>query len=149
MRLRTMLIILAILLLAAFAAVNWPVFSASTPLNLVVATVDAPLGLLMLGLIALLVLAFSVYMAAWQGQILLETRRHAKELEHQRVLADQAEASRFTELRGVMQEEIRVLSQRMAELHEALRTEIREQSASLAASVAEMDDRLARGGPAT
>jgi len=94
-------------------------------------------------------------MAVWQGSILLETRRYSKELQAQRTLADQAEASRFTELRGFIQGELAQLNQRIAQSHEALRSELKQElsdsSNSLAAHLAEMDDRLqhprALGGP--
>ncbi|MEO8653045.1 MAG: LapA family protein [Ramlibacter sp.] len=145
MRVRTVLVLLAILLLVAFAAINWPVFVAPTQLSLLVTSFTAPFGLLMLGLVTILMLAFVAYMAAWQGQILMESRRHAKELERQRTLADQAEASRFTELRGLIHTEVEQLSARLAQVQEALRTDIRENANSLAASLAEMDDRLRLG----
>jgi uncharacterized integral membrane protein len=145
MRVRTVLVLLAMLLLAVFAAINWPVFIAPTQLSLLVTSFTAPFGLLMLGLVIALVLAFAVYMAAWQGQILMELRRHGKELELQRALADQSEASRFTELRAVLHTEVEQLTARLAQVQEALRTDIRENANSLAASLAEMDDRLRLG----
>lgn len=149
MRLRTVLVVVAILLVAAFAAVNWPALVAPAELSLVATSFTAPLGLLLLAAMAVLVLCFALYMAAWQAQVLLETRRHAKQLEQQRVLADQAEASRFTELRGVLLAEVERLSGRLDSLQESLRTDIREQANALAASLAEMDDRLrGRDGPA-
>jgi uncharacterized integral membrane protein len=145
MRVRTVLVLLAVMLLAVFAAINWPVFVAPAQLSLLVTSFTAPFGLLMLGLVILLVLAFAAYMAAWQGQILMESRRHGKELELQRALADQAEASRFTELRGLLQTEVEQLSARLAQVQEVLRADIRENANSLAASLAEMDDRLRLG----
>ena len=92
MRVRTLLVLLAMLLLATFAAINWPAFVAPTQLSLLVTSFTAPFGLLMLGLLMILVLAFVAYMAVWQGQALIQSRQHAKELERQRTLADQAEA---------------------------------------------------------
>lgn len=145
MRVRTILVLLAAMLLAVFAAINWPVFVAPAQLSLLATSFTAPFGLMMLGLVIVLVLAFAAYMAAWQGQILLESRRHGKELELQRALADQAEASRFTELRGLLHTEVEQLSARLAQVQEVLRTDIRENANSLAASLAEMDDRLRLG----
>jgi len=144
MRLRTVLVVLMIVLIAAFAAVNWTVFMAPTSLNLLFATVEAPLGLVMLGLLAAVVLIFAVYMAVWQGTVLMESRRHTAELQRQRTLADQAEASRFTELRTALHEELSTLGDRLTQANEAVRKEIRDNGNSLAASVAEMDDRLQR-----
>lgn len=144
MRLRTVLIVLMIVLIAAFAAVNWSVFIAPTSLNLLFASVQAPLGLVMLGLLAGVVLVFAIYMAIWQGTVLMESRRHTAELQRQRTLADQAEASRFTELRTALREEMSALSDRLIQAGEAVRKEIRDNGNSLAASLAEMDDRQKR-----
>jgi uncharacterized protein YlxW (UPF0749 family) len=141
MRIRTLLVLLVIALIAGFAAINWPAFTTPTPLNLGMSTVDAPLGLAMLGLLVAITLAFAIYLAVWQASILMETRRHAKELQAQRALADQAEASRFTELRGVLQAEMEQLEQRIAATQESLRAEIRESTNSLAAMLGEIDDR--------
>lgn len=144
MRTRTLIVVLIVVLVAIFAALNWSAFAAPTALSLGVATIQAPLGLVMLGLVAVVVLAFAVYMAVWQGGVLLETRRHAKELQAQRALADQAEGSRFTELRGVMHDELERLTARIAQTQEELRLEIRESVNSLAAMIGEIDDRTRR-----
>ena len=66
-----------------------------THLSLIVADVQAPLGLVMLGLLAGVSCMFVLMIAYIQGTVLVETRRHAKELAAQRELADKAEASRF------------------------------------------------------
>ncbi len=135
MPVRTLLLVLLIVLIAGFVAINWAAFTAPTTLSFVFATVAAPLGLIMLGLLVACALAFAIYMAVWQGRILMESRRNAKELQAQRTLADQAEASRFTELRNVMHDELQRLSQ-------TLRAEIHDSTNSLAASIGELDDRL-------
>ncbi|MNZ94154.1 hypothetical protein D3C78_1132550 [compost metagenome] len=57
----------------------------------------------MLGLTVLLAIFFIAYVLSLQTSVLLETRRHTKELQAQRELADKAEASRFTELRAVLE----------------------------------------------
>jgi uncharacterized integral membrane protein len=141
MRIRTLLVLLVIALIAGFAAINWPAFTTPTTLSLGMSTIEAPLGLAMLGLVVFITLAFAIYVAVWQASILMETRRHAKELQAQRALADQAEASRFTELRGVLHAEMEQLEQRIAATQESLRTEIRESANSLAAMLGEIDDR--------
>jgi predicted PurR-regulated permease PerM len=146
MRLRTVLTILFIALLAVFTAANWGVFVAPTRLSVLVTSFEAPLGFLMLVILMAVVLAFVAYMAVWQGQALAESRRNAKELERQRLLADQAETSRFSDLRALMQSESQRVSARIGEVQEALRNEIRENTNSLAATIGEMDDRLRRAG---
>lgn len=144
MRLRTIVAILACLLLAVFVATNWPAFSTPTTLSVVFASVEAPLGIVMLGVLVVFALAVAAYMAVWQGRTLLDLRRHTRALQEQRTLADQAEASRFTELRGALRDELAALGDRLTQANEAVRKEIRDNGNSLAASVAEMDDRLQR-----
>lgn len=109
----TILVLLVLVAIGTFVAVNWSLFLAPATLSLVVATVDAPLGLIMLGLMGVLTALFLVVLVALQTRVLLEARRHAKEMQAQRELADQAEASRFTELRGFIGNELRTLSERL------------------------------------
>ncbi len=149
MRVRTVLVILVLLLVAVFVAVNWAAFMAPTTLSLLVARIEAPLGLVMLGLQVLVLLAFAVYIAMWQGAVLLQTRRHTKELQAQRALADQAEASRFTELRAVLREEFERLAARVGQTQEELKREMREHSNSLAATISELDGRVQGQGKST
>ena len=148
MRARTILVLLVIALITAFVILNWDAITTPGTLNLGFTTVQAPLGLVMLGLVAVLTLGYGVYMALWQGTILMETRRHTKELQAQRALADQAEASRFTELRSAMQTEFATLGDRLAKAQDALRQEMRDSSNSLAATIGEIEDRLTRSGVA-
>jgi uncharacterized integral membrane protein len=144
MRIRTLLVVIALLLVAAFMALNWGAFATPASLNLLATTIEAPPALIMAAVLALVVLAGAVYMALWQSRILLESRRHAKELQAQRELADQAEASRLTELRATMVEQSERLTQRLTSVQEALQSEIRDQANSLAAMLGELGDRSAR-----
>lgn len=148
MRARTFIALLVIALISAFVILNWAAFMTPTTLSLGFSQFEAPLGMVMLGLLALVVLGFAAYMALWQGTILVETRRHTKELQAQRELADQAEASRFTELRSAMQTEFATLGDRLGKAQDALRQEMRDSSNSLAATIGEIEDRLTRSGVA-
>ena len=142
MRTRTLLVVLVLLLIAAFLAINWSVFAASAKVSFVFASVDVPIGLVMLGILTLIAITFGIYSAVSWSAILLEFRRQAKELTAQRTLADQAEASRFTELRALMHDELQHLSDRIAQMHDAFRAEIRDNANSLAATIGELDDRI-------
>ncbi len=142
MRTRTLLIVLVLLLIAGFLAINWSLFAAPAKINFVFSSIEAPMGLVMFGILTLIALAFGIYSAVSWSAILLEYRRQAKELTAQRTLADQAEGSRYTELRGAMHDELEHLADRMAQIHETLRTEIRENANSLAATIGELDDRI-------
>lgn len=112
MKLRTLLIILALAALTAFVAANWSAFLATTTLSLGVTTIDAPLGLVMLILLGALTLAFIAFTAYMQTSAVRESRRNAREVHAQRELADRAEASRFTELRSFLESELQQLSAR-------------------------------------
>ncbi len=144
MRTRTLLAVLVLLLIVAFLGINWPVFSASAKVSFVFTSVEAPIGLVMLGILTLIALTVGTYSAVSWSAILLEFRRQAKELTAQRTLADQAEASRFTELRVAMHDELEHLADRMAQIHATLRTEIRDNANSLSATIGELDDRIQR-----
>jgi hypothetical protein len=110
-------------------------------LSFLVSSLDAPVGIVMLALFALGVLVLSIYLGAWQGTLLMEFRRQARELQAQRTLAESAEASRFTELGTLVREEIANSSRRFEAALEGLRGELRETENSLAAALGEMDDR--------
>ncbi len=144
MRTRTLLVILVMLLIAAFLVVNWSVFAASAKFSLIFTSIDVPMGSVLLGILTLIALTFGIYSAVSWSAILLEFRRQAKELTVQRTLADQAEASRFTELRSVVHDELQHLADRMTQMHDAFRVEIRDNANSLAATIGELDDRIQR-----
>ncbi|MDR0457578.1 MAG: LapA family protein [Burkholderiaceae bacterium] len=110
MSLRSVSVLIVALVIVVFVASNWPAMTAPTDINLLLAHGHAPLGLILLGLMLLLCAVFVVFVAYLQGTVLLETRRHARELAAQRELADSAEASRITELRGYLEQEITRLS---------------------------------------
>ena len=114
MRARLIFIVVAILLLAAFSALNWSEFTRTAPLSFGVITAQAPLGLILLVVLGLTLAVFLVSSATQEARYLMEHRRHAKALEAQRVLADTAEASRFTDLRQYLDTHLRENRQREA-----------------------------------
>lgn len=104
MNLRTLSLLVTVALIALLAAFNWNTLAAPSTVSLGVTEVQAPLGVLMLALTCLLGIFFIAYVLWLQGSVLMEARRHAKEMQAQRDLADKAEASRFTELRTVLED---------------------------------------------
>ena len=158
MSVRSLLIVGVLILIGLLAALNWSAFTAPTSLWLIVGTVEAPLGLLMLLVIALLTVLFLVFIVYLQASVLLESRRYAKELQAQRELADRAEASRFTELRQMLEQEFGNLKassgqpgellERLNRMETALRQDIHDSSNSLSAYIGELEERLERRGPA-
>lgn len=158
MKIRTFLLLLTLAVVVLFAALNWGVFTAPTALSLGVAEVQAPFGLVMLGLMAFIAVLFLVFIVYLQSGVLLEARRNARELHEHRALADKAEASRFTELREYLSAELQALAQQNAELRTAMlaRTEqldrelqaaLEQSGNTLAAYVGELGDRLDRQLP--
>ena len=134
---RAIAFFLILVLVGLFALVNWGAFTALTPLFVGVTTVQAPLGLIMLALLAFLCVLFAVWVVALQANSLRDARRQTKELQAQRDLADKAEASRFTELRTEL---VARLDRMQAESRLAL-----EQSGNtLAAHLGQLEDRLER-----
>ena len=100
MGIRSGVLFVIVLLIAALAALNWGVLSAPVEMSIGFTRVSAPLGLIMLGLVVFVCVLFTAWMITMQAAALLEARRQTKALQAQRDLADRAEASRFTELRA-------------------------------------------------
>lgn len=115
MSLKSLLLLLIGAAVVAFVGLNWHAMSAPTDLTLGFMDIHAPLGLVLLGLMVLLSVVFVALIAYTQGTVLMETRRHAKELAAQRELADKAEASRFTDLRAHLDAEVTRLSAAIAQ----------------------------------
>ncbi|MBU0601067.1 MAG: hypothetical protein KKD25_01535 [Gammaproteobacteria bacterium] len=129
--------ILVLGLLSAFVIANWQVLVMPVSVSLLVASIDAPAGIILLGGTALLLVLLGAYTLTLHTSTLFEARRHAKEMREQRLLADQAEASRFTELNASMQKEF-------ADLREAIKQFAGESTNSLAAVIGEVEDKLDR-----
>ena len=146
MNLRTLVLMLVMLAIAALAVLNWPILSAPTAMSLGVTTVQAPLGLIMLGLTVLLAVIFLAYVLGLHGSVLMETRRHAKEMAAQRELADRAEASRFTELRSFLDVQHGALLARLDALEARMSARVQESDNTTAAYVGQLEERLHRHG---
>ena len=154
MRFRTILMILAILLLAGFVALNVDEFTRISVLSLGFPTIALPLGLVMLALLIATVLIFMASALYTQSKYALEARTHTRELNTQRELADKAEASRFTELRAYLEEQTlaeqrresalgTVLADRFAQQQQVLLARMEQTDNTLAAYMGQLEDRLA------
>ena len=143
MGLRTAVLLVVVLLIAALAALNWSLLASPTLMSVGFMQVTAPFGLIMLGLTALLGIFFVAYVVYLQSSILLETRRHTKEMQAQRDLADKAEASRFTELRNFLETQENAHMARNAERHAALLARIEQLEASARSRAEQTDNSIA------
>jgi hypothetical protein len=73
----------------------------------------APIGLLMLGLTAALIVVFLIVLLRNQLGFLIESRKLLKEVQRLQALADQAEASRMESLNHLVVTEFRQLNRRL------------------------------------
>lgn len=153
MKFRTLILIVFILLIAAFVALNFEEILRPSPLNLGVTSVQAPVGLVLLGIVTLVTLIFLVLLVFNQTTHLMEVRRVTREAGEQRLLADRAETSRFTELREFLRSELQAVAVREQEISSQLQlkmdaiqtriTEVIEQTGNgLGASLGELEDRV-------
>ena len=156
MRARTALLLVVLVVLGVFAALNWTAFTMPSDLSLLFARVQAPLGVILLGVIALIMVLYAVFLAWLETAALLEARRSARELSAQRELAQNAESSRYVELKGFLVTELaelrtvpeataRDLLARLDLVETGLRADIERAGNTLAAYIGELEDRLEGG----
>lgn len=114
MRGRLLFILLAIVVVGGFAALNWPEVARTTPLNFGVTTANASVGGVLLGALGVTLLVFLISATMHESRNLMEWNRHSKALQAQRDLAERAETSRFTDLRQHIDTTLRERHQREA-----------------------------------
>ncbi|TFU26962.1 DNA cytosine methyltransferase [Thermus tengchongensis] len=145
---RTLFALLVLLLLALFAWLNWGEITRPTSLSLGLTRVEAPLGLVLvvaLGVVSLLYLVFTIGL---ETAALLEVKRYARELLQYKKLAEEAEQSRYTELRRYLEAELARLAEAEKEEIRALEARLVEtlekHGNTLAAYIGELEDQLLR-----
>ncbi len=152
---RALALFIGLTLVGLFALLNWTAFVTPVPLSLGFTTVQAPLGLTMLGVVVFLGLLFTVWAVSMQASTLVENRRQSRELQSQRELADKAEQSRFTELRSFLFTELQKLTlsneetremvaARLEHMQQATAASLDEMANIVSASIGELEDRLER-----
>lgn len=160
MRFRTLFLLLVILLLAGFVALNQEEFTRISVLSLGFTSVRVSLGLVMLVLLGSALVLFLASTMYIQSKNVLEARTHSRELATQRELADKAEASRFTELRTYLEQQALAeqrrevamgdtLTERFARHQQALMARIDASENTMAAHIGQLEDRLTRRPPNT
>ncbi len=112
MRLRTVFLVLAVAVVGALALLNATEIIRQVPVNLLWVQVEAPLGLVLLGL-----LATAVAISLSMGTTLRARHRHREQalsqaMQTQRDLDHRAEASHFSELRQTLDNLLRETRQR-------------------------------------
>lgn len=148
----------ALLLLAFFAVANWSLLTAPAMLDFLAFTVQGPLGLILVGVTIGFAALFAIYALSLRTSGLVETRRHTRELQIQRDLADKAEASRFTALGATVDQEfarVRALieesraeaRQHALSIEASLKNALNETANELFAHIGEVDEKLNRLAP--
>lgn len=148
-------LVLAYVLLTAFAILNWAAIAAPGTLSLGFIDVSAPLGMVMLIFTVVISGLFIVYIVLLQAGVIVEARRLTKEVKEQRALADTAEASRFTELRTLLEVELRrieaqgaaaerAFEARIEQTQRGMQDKLAEATGTLSAYLGEIEDKLDR-----
>ena len=153
MRIRTLLLVIAIVLIAGFVALNIDEFTRISTLNLGFTTISVSLGLVMLALLIAATVIFLGSTLFMQSKNMMESRSLSRELTTQRELADKAEASRFTELRAYLEEQTlaaqrresalgTVLADRFAQQQQVLLARLEQSDNTLSAHMGQLEERL-------
>ena len=116
-KLRTFVFVIVLFLVILFAAVNWPLFMQTSTMNVLVGTVVAPLGIVMLAIVGGVSLLYLLILGKIETSALVGNRRTSKELEDARKLALSAEESRLTELRQDLQERLDRIEDRVNDIY--------------------------------
>lgn len=153
MRARVVFIVLALLVVGGVAALNWPEFTRTEPMNFGLFTSEGSVGLFMLAAFGVTILVMLLGSAMQESRFMLESNRQAKALQAQRDLADKAEASRFTDLRQHIDMHLRENRQReaiaatefekaMVQSQRELRTQLEQMSRSIDSRLADLQGRF-------
>ncbi len=153
MRVRNLLLLVVLGVLVIFAAINWAAIVTPTTIELLFTSIEAPLGLVLLSMTALLVVIFLGFVVQMQASIMTDRRRLMSDLNDQRELANLAEASRFTDLQAFLQVELEKLATQnqavrnglelqLNTLEQKLSTTIEQSANGLSAYIGELEDRL-------
>lgn len=120
---RKILILIVASFLALFVGLNWNALSAVTPISLGLATVHAPLGVVLLVPLFVLCVLVLAWMVSLQARVLRDVRANTNALK-QRELADREETARLVELRidflRALEEGVNTIAASMGELEDRM-----------------------------
>ena len=157
MRGRNITLVVILVLMGLFAWRNWSVFIDPRPLSLIFTEVQAPLGIVMLVILLILVVVYFLYTVGLEMTALNEAKRFAREILSTRRLADEAEASRFSDLKKWLEGELvsvkaeqpsglasklDQLMVRLDKVEETLRDDFEKAGNTLAAYIGELEDQI-------
>jgi hypothetical protein len=147
---RNVFLILLVVLMGLFAWRNWAIFSEERLLSLVFTQVTAPFGIVLLTIMAVLVVVYFLYTVGLETAALIEVKKYARELLSTRKLADEAEASRFAELKKWLETDFKSVDAsradeilvRIDKAEQELREDIEKSGNTIAAYIGELEDQL-------
>lgn len=153
MRIFSLLLLLALLATAGLAVNNWDIFITPGALSFGFTTAQVPLGLVMLGIVIFITVLFLIDIAYLQSSALLEAHHHSRELQVNRKLIDQAEASQVTELYNFLESELAKqtahgekmkseILEKVDQFENNLYGVVKQSENSLFAYIGELEDRL-------
>lgn len=145
---RTWFVLITLALVGVFAALNWVEFTRPASLSLGLTRVEAPLGVVLLSLIVLLSLLYLLFTIGLETAALLEVKRYAREMLQYKKLAEDAEESRYTELKRFLEAELKRLEEaekaEIGALSARLEETLEKHGNTLAAYIGELEDTLLR-----
>lgn len=150
-----LLLFLVLTVAAGLAFYNWHIFIVPHELSFGFMTARIPFGLTMLGLLIIVTALFLMNMVYLLSSSILELRRHIREIDACRELANKAEASRMTDLKNHFETELSKQTEMNAELKSDIfaredqieknfTTTIEQLENTLDAYIGELEDRLER-----
>lgn len=116
MKLHTIILVLVLFLVLLFAGINWTLFARQDSINFIFFSIEAPLGVIMLGTVGVLSIIYLLFIGRLEVSSMMEARKCSRELEEARELALNREKSRITELQNVISGQIESLGGRFEAL---------------------------------
>jgi len=107
MKTHTVILALVLFIVLLFAAVNWNLFSQLSTINFLFYRVEAPLGFIMLGIIALITLLYMLFIGRLEVASLIRERKNSRALEEARERAISSEKSRIGELEVALSKKLK------------------------------------------
>lgn len=149
MSIRTVVVLLLCIVGIVFVAVNWTGIIAPVPVNFLFKEVNAPLGLILLGVLGVLLIACFLWSFMQQAAVLVDIRRAYKEARTNKQLAENAEQSRiqnstktltqeFTELSGKLSASVTASTEKTTKSLEVLTADVTALKSQLALLDAKM-----------
>lgn len=116
MRPRVAVTVGIVLVVGLFCAANWSTLVAPANLNLLVAQIQAPLGVVLVLMLAAVMLVYLALLGVVEGQYILAQRRMARDMDRLRKLAEQSEASRYADLRAYVESQFLAIGDKLDRL---------------------------------